>query len=69
MLTCPRPEPAWAGSNRMSGFILDFGTLPTGASRVVLESGAIELDLPSAEWPETVRGEFGVERNGERSRV
>jgi uncharacterized protein len=53
----------------MSGFILDLATLPTGASRVVLESGAVELDLPPAEWREPIRGEFGVERNGEQVSV
>jgi uncharacterized protein len=53
----------------MSGFILDLATLPTGASRVVLESGAVELDLPPAEWREPVRGEFGVERNGDQVSV
>ena len=53
----------------MSGFILDLATLPKGASRVVVESGAADLDLPPAEWRQPVRGELMVDRNGDQVSV
>lgn len=53
----------------MTEFSIDLGTLPSGSSRVRVESHAHELGLPPAHWPGTVVGALDVERNGDRISV
>lgn len=53
----------------MTGFVLDLATLPAGRSMVVLECDAHGLDLPVADWPDSIRAELGVEQNGSRVSV
>src|SRR5438067_8809677 len=54
---------------RMSGFVLDLGTLQPVFDRVEVESPAADLGLPQPEWREAVRGSFVAERSGERVSV
>ena len=53
----------------MTGFVLDLATLPAGRSRIVLDSDAVSLDLPAAEWPGLIRAEIDVEQSGEQVTV
>ena|SRR5205085_3396861 len=53
----------------MSAFTIDLATLRDGYSHVAEEARARELGLPEAEWPESVRGSFDVEKSGERISV
>lgn len=50
----------------MAGFKLDLGTLPSGSSRVEVESEPRDLELPEAAWAGPIRGNLSVERSDER---
>ncbi|MBI5710987.1 MAG: DUF177 domain-containing protein [Candidatus Eisenbacteria bacterium] len=50
----------------MSSFVIDLGSLRPGLTRVELEAGPRDLDLPETEWTGRVRGVLDVERTGER---
>jgi uncharacterized protein len=49
----------------MSGFVINLGTLPQGASTVETRGEAAELDLGPADWPGEVRARLGLDRTGE----
>ncbi len=53
----------------MSGFVLQLGRLAQGSSRIQAEVEAPELGLSAADWSGPIRGDLGVERNGERIMV
>jgi len=53
----------------MSAFTLDLAQLSQGSSRVRLEAETSEIGLDPAEWPGRVRGDFQVERSGDRITV
>ena len=57
------------GHSSMSGFVLDVGALPVGASRILVESRAEDLGLPAEQWPAGVTGNLDVERSGDRISV
>jgi len=50
----------------MSGFTIDLAGLPSGASRVRLEADPSDLELEASGWPNPVRGDFLVEKGGDR---
>ncbi len=54
---------------RMTGFVIDLGTLRPGIDREQVEAAPADLGLPQSEWREQVRGSFVVERSGERATV
>jgi uncharacterized protein len=49
----------------MSRFAIEVGSLRQGLSRIELETGAQDLDLPETEWSGPIRGVFEVEKTGE----
>jgi len=53
----------------MTDFILDLATLKPTLNRVEVEVSARVVGLPDAEWPGTIRGEFRVEKSGNRVSV
>ncbi len=53
----------------MSKFSIDLGSLRQGHSRIELEAAAQDIDLPAGEWDGSIRGEFDVQRTGERITV
>jgi uncharacterized protein len=53
----------------MSSFTLDLSQLSQGSSRVGPEAEAPEVGLDPREWPGLVRGDFQVERSGDRITV
>ena len=53
----------------MTDFILDLATLKPTLNRVEVEATARAVGLPDAEWPGSVRGEFRVEKSGNRVSV
>jgi uncharacterized protein len=53
----------------MTDFILDLGTLRPTLNRVEVEAAARALGLPDREWPGSVRGQFRVEKSGNRVSV
>ena len=58
-------EPGGADYNFMSGFNLDLGQLPQGASRVRLSADAAALGLSPEGWPGQVVGDVAIERSGD----
>ena len=54
---------------RMTGFVLDLATLRPAVDRVEAEGTASDVGLSQPEWREAVRGQFQVERSGERVSV
>lgn len=52
-----------------SAFVLDLTTLGNGISRVTLDGGARDLELPESEWPGGIEGTLDVEKSGERVSV
>lgn len=53
----------------MSPFSIDLGSLPQGSSPAVVEADPTALGLSDEGWTGTVRGDFRVERNGDRISV
>lgn len=53
----------------MSGFVVNLSLLRDGATRLEAEADASALDLPAEEWPGAVRGDFTVEKSGDRVSV
>jgi uncharacterized protein len=53
----------------MTTFVIDLGPLPQGASRVRLESDAVDLGLPAEDWPGPIVADILVERGGDRVSV
>jgi len=53
----------------MTDFILDLATLKPTLNRVQVEAAARDLGLPGTEWPGSVKGDFRVERSGNRVSV
>ena len=54
------------GLSVMSGFAIDLGVLPVGASNLRLEAQPPVLELASDDWPEPVVGQFAVDRTADR---
>jgi uncharacterized protein len=69
MLRSPASEPGRLRYKFMSGFILDLGALPQGASRVRLSADAAALGLSPEGWPGQVVGDVSIERSGDRITV
>lgn len=53
----------------MTRFSIDLGALPSGSSRVRVETQADDLGLSPAEWAGAAVGTLDVERNGDRISV
>jgi len=53
----------------MTEFTLDLATLKPTLNRVEAEATAHEVGLPDGEWPGIVRGQFRVEKSGNRVSV
>lgn len=53
----------------MSRFAIDLGSLRQGRTPVELEAAARDLDLPPEDWVGPIRGEFEVEKTGEKLTV
>jgi len=63
--TVPTSEPGGSGYNFMSGFNLDLGQLPQGASHVRLSADSAALGLSPEGWPGQVVGDVAIERSGD----
>jgi uncharacterized protein len=50
----------------MSGFAIDIGALPLGASRLRLEAAPRALDLAEDDWSGPIVGQLGVDRTADR---
>src|SRR6266850_8560923 len=53
----------------MSAFSIDLGVLPSGSSRIRVESQALELGLAADGWSGSIVGALEVERHGDRISV
>lgn len=49
----------------MSGFVINLGTLPQGASTLEVRGEAAELDLVPADWPGEVQARLNLDKTGE----
>jgi uncharacterized protein len=52
-----------------SAFVLDLTTLRNGVSRVTVDGGARDLELPESLWPGRIEGALDVEKSGDRVSV